>query len=577
MNNQLPAFFENKSKVYATLMLIPFCLYAKSLFYNFSPMDDQWMILKNFDILADWKNIFIFFTKPLMGLYYRPLFSISLMFDFQLGKTSPFIYHFSNLLYHLISVILIYKLLSSLKVSNSTSFLLTLIFSVHPLLLHAVTWIPGRNDILLTIFSISSTLYLIKYLSDSRIKYLVFHFLFFFCSMLTKENAFVLPLFFAVLVYYFNKQKKTYLILFIGWGIILFGWYILRSLAVKSSLTFGTDFLESIKHFNMGLLLYIGKSLIPIHQSVFPTLKNSTIITGIISLILLVIIFFKLGLKNKALGISGLILFFSMISIPVWYGATGSSGEHYEHRIYLPLVGLLIFISQINFNLKSALFIYTMYFIAFVFSIKTFLRMNIYKNESSFIEAGLKEAPEYYFFYAVKGDELLAQQNYIASIPYYNSAIKLQPHRPHLYSSRGFVYNEIGRKEEAISDFTKAIEFAKNNPDMYLNRCLAYKKFGDYENATKDLTFLKKNFPQTIPEGLEQELFQQLYNFLEEKINSEIIRNPKNASLYVRRAKIFLSKNKSTEALQDIKHACELESNNSTFKTYLNQLSSRMK
>ncbi|MCD6018884.1 MAG: hypothetical protein K0S53_2005 [Bacteroidetes bacterium] len=576
MNNQFSSLFQNKTRVYAILVLIPFCLYFKSLFFDFSPMDDQWMIMKNSDILSDWKNIKTFFTKPLSGLYYRPLFSLSIMLDFHIGKASPFIYHFSNLIYHLISVVLFFKLLLHLKVTEQTSFLLALIFSVHPAVLHAVAWIPGRNDILLAIFVLSSSLYLIKFLTGHKKIHLIFHFLFFICALLTKENAIVLPAVFLLFIYYFKQPKKAYVLCFIVWLITLAGWYLLRSLAVKSSLSLGADVLISLKNFIMGLLLYIGKSIMPIQQSVFPTLKNSSILYGIIALAIISLAVFKIGLKNKALAVLGLAIFFSSILIPVWYGATGGSGEHYEQRIYLPLIGILLFISQLNFNQNSPLFTYSACLIMLVFSLKTFFRMNVYKSEISFIDAGLKEAPDFYFFQAVKGDKLLEQQNYVASIPYYDAAIKMQPRRHQLYSSRGYAYVELGKKTESIADFTKAIEIEKNIPDLYLNRCLTYKKFGGYEEATKDLAYLKKNSPQTIPEGLEKDLFDQLYNSLQEKINNQIVSYPNNALLYVRRAKLLLSVNKPSEALQDLKHACEIEPNNSVYKTYYEQLSSRM-
>ena len=152
----------------------------------------------------------------------------------------------------------------------------------------------------------------------------------------------------------------------------------------------------------------------------------------------------------------------------------------------------------------------------------------------------------------------------------------MQPTRPQLFSSRGYAYTEIGKMKEVIADFSKAIEFSKDNPDMYFNRCLAYKKMGDYESALKDLSILKQTSPQTIPQGLEQELTELFYNFLSDNINAQIMNKPQNAELYVRRAKLYISKNNLQAALDDVQHACELEPNNSLFKKFLNQISSRL-
>lgn len=540
-------------------------------------MDDQWMIINNVDILSDWKNISTFFTKPLVGLYYRPLFSLSLMIDYHIGKTSPFIYHFTTIILHIISVILLYRVFILLNLTQKTSFLFSLIFAVHPVLLHAVAWIPGRNDVLLTIFALSSIIFLIKYAHQNKLLYFLLHVLFFICSLLTKENALMLPVFYITLLYHLKQPKKSYIIYIIVWLVTLFGWYALRSIAVKSSLTAGADVLDSIKNFIMGLLLYIGKATIPLNQSIFPTLQNSKIIFGIIAVITLIILVFKKGVSNKSLAIAGATLFFCMICVPLWYGATSSLGEHYEHRIYLPLVGLLLFISQINFNQNSPLFIYSTCLIILIFGLKSFSRMDIYKTQISFVDAGLKEAPDYYVFYAIKGDQFLIQQNYKASIPYYNKAIEMQPQRAQLYSSRAYAFIALNIKKQSIDDYDLAIKYASDNFDMYLNRCLAYKKFGDYENAYKDLDFLKQKSPQTIPQGLEEELTQLLDNYLSEKLNAQIIAEPQNATLYVRRAKLFISKNNLAAALEDVNRACELEPNNPLFKTYLNQIKVRIK
>ena len=297
MNETIFDLKGNKAKTYLILVLFPIAIYVKSLFYDFSPMDDQWMIIKNADILSDWKNIGTFFTKPLAGLYYRPLFSLSLMLDFQIGHTSPFIYHLSNLIYHLIAVILLYKLFVALGIETKTTILFCIIFSIHPALLHSVAWIPGRNDILLSIFALSSALYLIMYLQKKKTKFIFFHLFLFACAMLTKENAIILPLFFVGIIFYIEKNKKNFALFISSWLLIIIAWYFARHAVVQSSLSLGNDSIESLKKFAMGLLLYIGKTTIPFQQSVFPTLKNSSIIYGVIVLAILIVTILKFGFK----------------------------------------------------------------------------------------------------------------------------------------------------------------------------------------------------------------------------------------------------------------------------------------
>ncbi len=559
------------------LLLIPAVLvYIKSMFYEFSPMDDKWMIVENSKTLSDWGNIGEFFTKPLAGLYFRPLFSLSLMIDFHIGKTSAGIYHFSSILYHLIAVVLVYKLLVELHVTQKASLLFSILFSVHPALVHSVAWIPGRNDTLLAVFALAAMLMLLKFGKEQKQKYLYAHLLFFMCALLTKESAVVLPVFFGLLTYPLNLSKKRQAVVLCSWLILVAAWYVLRNNCVHSSLSIGSNMLQSGQNFFLALGLYLGKSIFPVQQSVFPTLQNSSLLFGIILIVVLAVVVFKVGVKNRYLALSGILIFFILLAIPAWYGATSSLGEHYEHRLYLPLVGLLIFASQININQQSPVFVYTMSVLILVYSLKTFFRLNAYKTSDSFIEAGLKEAPDYYFFYSAKADHFLVKQDYAASIPFYNIAIAMQPQRSQLYSGRGFAYTSMGKTDLAIADFTKGIELA-NHPDMYLNRCLTYQLTSNYKAAYKDLEYLKKAAPGVIPDGLEKDLHEQLYASSLKEMDDKIAAEPANATLYIQRAKLLIMKNNLAEAKKNVETACKLEPTNKMFQLYLQQITSRIK
>lgn len=576
MNKLNGLFFENKIKVYFTLLLIPFCLYIKSLWYNFSPMDDQWLILENTKVLSDWRNFPLLFKTSISGIYYRPLLNLSFMMDYHVGQKSPLIYHFTNLILHLLTVILFYHFLIQVNVSKKLSFLFALVFSVHPAILHTVAWIPGRNDLLLAIFTLCSFIFLINYLLNQKQQHLFFHLFFFSCSLLTKENALILPIFFGILSLNYKKSKNNIFVFILSWLTIIVAWYLIRKNIVNYYPSVGNDLTLSIKNFISGFLLFTGKCLFPIQQSVFPTLKNASVIPGFITIILIIIAYIKLEINNKVLAALGLIIFTGVLAIPVWYGATSSTGEHYEHRIYLPLIGLLLFITQLKFNINSKLFNYIITIIIVLFSIKTFYRMNTYKNEMTYIDSGIKETPEYYLFHFKKGDKLFENHDFINALAAYNTALKMQPFRVQIYNNRANVYCAIGKKDEAINDYNTALKLSPNNPNAYLNRCVAYKNFGDIENAMNDLTFLKQNYPNFIPTGMEDEYNKIWDNYQYSQLNKYILLEPKNAILLVNRAKFLLNKRMGKEALADLKKACELEPNNIDFKNYFNELNSSL-
>jgi 4-amino-4-deoxy-L-arabinose transferase-like glycosyltransferase len=131
---------------------------------------------------------------------------VSFMFD-KLISGNLFAYHLTNLLFHISSCILLYVFFIRLKIRSDVSFILALLFAVHPVLSQAVVWIPGRNDSMLTTFVLASLIYLINYCSTKKWHNLFFHFLFLALAMFTKESGIILPI--LALGYLFLFETRT--------------------------------------------------------------------------------------------------------------------------------------------------------------------------------------------------------------------------------------------------------------------------------------------------------------------------------------------------------------------------------
>jgi hypothetical protein len=510
MNKINKSFFENKTYIVLALILPALFLYFKSLKYDFTPMDEQWMILKNTSFLQNWSSIKDAFTKPIAEVYYRPLFVISLITDYHLGKISPFIYHFNNLIFHLSCVLLLHNFLILSQVQKKLAFIFALLFSLHPVMLHAVAWVPGRNDLILCFFTLLSLIYLNKYIIENKVKYISLHFLFFICALFTKESAIALPLvYFATYYVYRGFQSKKVFTLIGVWLLISVLWFAIRNSIVNYMLPIETNFLSSIKNFVLAFILFIGKAIFPFKQSILPTLKNSTILIGIISIFSLIFATYKLGVTNKKIAFLGLIIFFFMLVISIWFGATKSSGEHYEQRLYTSMIGAFLFLSTLKFDTSSKNFNYLIAIIICFFTIKTFVRMDVYKNKNTFAEAGLKEAPDYYLFYITKGEDYYNKKDFNNALKLFNKAIELRPDKGDIYSNRGSAYFALGMVKEAIADFSQAINKSEFKMEYHLNRCIALNKINDTANAMKDLQILKKCCASQIPQKLENDVIQK--------------------------------------------------------------------
>ena len=86
------------------------------------------------------------------------------MINNALSETDVKGYHAMNLLFHLLSVLLLFVLFKKVGLDKLKSFLLTLLFAVHPVLSQAVVWIPGRNDTILAMFAFGFVICALDYI-----------------------------------------------------------------------------------------------------------------------------------------------------------------------------------------------------------------------------------------------------------------------------------------------------------------------------------------------------------------------------------------------------------------------------
>ena len=157
--NKIKNFFNThfNLSVFLILTIVAFSLYGKTIFFDWSYLDDDVLILDRLDYLkfSNIKNIFCdtVFSQGGQDKFCRPLLNISFTLDNFVYNTKPFGYHLTNILIHLFTSFLMFFLLSKYYDKQKT-FLIVLLFVVHPSITQAVAWVPGRNDSLLALFSV---------------------------------------------------------------------------------------------------------------------------------------------------------------------------------------------------------------------------------------------------------------------------------------------------------------------------------------------------------------------------------------------------------------------------------------
>lgn len=126
-------------------------------------LDDRMLITRNPFIqqLTPWSLRMIFTTYD--PELYVPLTLFTYQIEHLIFGLAPQIYHFTNLLLHIGSAILVFQVIRRIFRSDLTGFVSALLFAVHPLQSEAVFWAAARKDVLSGFFFLLSLFFYLQY------------------------------------------------------------------------------------------------------------------------------------------------------------------------------------------------------------------------------------------------------------------------------------------------------------------------------------------------------------------------------------------------------------------------------
>ncbi len=209
-----------------------------------------------------------------MGMYH-PLVTLSYSLEASFFGINPIMFHLDNIFLHIINVILVFFVIFKLSESFWLSFIVTILFSIHPTRVETVSWISARKDMLYAPFYLVSILFYIKsydYIKITKYIFIVLSLFMFLLSCLSKSMAITLPFVLILIDLYKNKFNihrikiySIYIVISIIFIIVTIDahYYNQYSSLVFQFSTFNhmVNFINA--HFN--ILFYFNKLLIPIN------------------------------------------------------------------------------------------------------------------------------------------------------------------------------------------------------------------------------------------------------------------------------------------------------------------------
>ncbi len=487
--------------------LLIFAIYARSLSLGYTYLDDTVFMFDKGPENEHFSNIFYAFLEGTFGVkdvYYRPLFRITFILERQFLFLFPEenfadnairLAHFIEIILHIISVSLLFKLLQRFSFSKSSAFFWCSAFSVHPVLTMAVAWIPGRNDLMLSIFLISFFLYFFEYLETKKQKHLFWQFIFLMLALLTKESGVFIPFAAIFYLFLFNKKNllsKNMLLIYTVWMVQLVCWFFLRQHIIdpkQVNQTFNETISTAIERVP-GLIQYIGKIFLPVNLTVYPTVADTSFLYGLIAIGVIIILISLNKNRNWKMILFGL-GWFVLFIFPFFFVPKRINDALYEHRLYIPMIGMILISKEaIPFitNLFSEVYKYLIGAFLILYSIMTINYMKYFNDEISYYTKAVKDSPSSAYATKMLGVRLVYKSKEEEAIPYFIKAYELDSTQMYTrYFLAKLIYEKQGNYKEAKRLLQEEIKLSPTFTENYFELAFIAFKENDYNSMIFNL------------------------------------------------------------------------------------------
>ena len=479
------------------LAIVVFCVYANSLKGPFL-FDDE-VLIKNNPLIKSVFNIPVLFKKDIfansataapISNSYRPLQTISYAVDHFLWGQDTYGYHLTNVLLHIINVLLVLLIAQRLFRNAYGPYFVALLFGIHPVNTSCVSYIAGRADVLSASFMLTALLFYMDYSKSGKMRLLLISVSAYTCAVFTKEYAIiVLPLLLFLYSAVFKRVRTGKAYAYLCYVVPLALYFPFRSQALSGLISHnlelhGVGLFPRIFTSLKTLFIDIRILLVPfdlhfarttaVERSVFGSPYAVLTILGLAATgYLLVHAYKKSKLRD---GITYAIIFFGiswfLLSMAPLLNIVPLQVFHADNWLYLPSVGIYLTVVSIvtaglqicnkrNATVLRNLILLAVSFTLLCYGYTTFKRNQDYSDDTRFYLSNLKWRPNVKFCRVLSG--IYGSRNdFDNAIKYSLRAIEINkvypsPEVAGAYYNLGLTYMNLQRYGEAKEAFLKVM------------------------------------------------------------------------------------------------------------------------
>ena len=537
------------------------------------------------------QNIELFFSQFHEGLY-LPLTLLSLAIDFHFSEFNPFLYHFTNLLLHVVNTFLVFWLVRCLvstadksptglnidKNSLIIAGITALLFGVHTLHVESVAWISERKDVLYALFFIASLICYVKYIKLNRNKYYLYALILFFLAIISKAQAVSLSVTLIAIDFLLDRRlldKKVILekIPFLSISLI-FGLIGINGIQSSKAVFTETGVFEQVLYACYGFTQYVFKLTIPYNLSAFYPYPETIGVSFphkywlYLIPVLAIMAVFVYSIKHSRQVTFGIAFFVINIFLVLQLvpNAPTIMADRYSYVAsigFFFLIGLgynQILAKKIQF--KTTIQICLTAYLLFL-TVNTYNRCKIWKDDLVLFDNVLSQYPNVSSALNNRGNAKHALGDYGGAIADFNKLLLRNPDYFEAYYNRGNSKNILGDLTGAIEDYNKAIQLKSDYFEAYSNRGVAKDKMKDYPGAIADYDkaiLLNPDYPEALfNRANDKAILGDLKGALQD-YDKTIRLKPAFSKAYLNRGMAKIQIGEKQGGCSDLQHAAQLGS-----------------
>jgi tetratricopeptide (TPR) repeat protein len=573
--------FAEKSKTkwldIAVLITAVIVAYFKVFHAGFMNWDDGDLVLHNPDIRSiNGHTIYAWSSQFYLGNYH-PLTLFSYALDFAMGKTQPFIYHFTNVLLHCANTCLLYIFIKRLRQDNNVALFVALIFALHPSQTESVSWIAERKTVLSAIFYLLALIRYTAYVRKPSVRGMAAVILLGIGAMLSKATAVALPLSLIAVDIWMQRSFREKSVWLEKLPLFLLALIIgITAIRAQASGRFmdvhaPISAFDTILYAGYAYMLYIVHLFVPVNLSAmypYPTAVGwpqylfCALAVGVISLAVI-------AWRRKWTVLCGGILFYSANIVFVLQFVQFGESLMADRYMYLASIGLLYpavyyLFQWLRGTAKESVAKFVGGTVAVLFLALTFLRNDIWLSDYNFFNALLDAFPNSAVAqYSAGAQFMMAGENDKAEI-HLSKAVELDPNNYKAWHNKGVLHLRQGRYMEALDALNRSIAI-NDYYKAYFTRAMLYQATQQPKLAISDIDKVLEVQPDNARAlFIKGDCLGQLgnANAALDNYNKAIQYDDKEPIFYMRRGLLYAQLKQQAKAINDLNSAVGLNPGN---------------